>query len=239
MVSPEQLPVRIVYKDKKHSSGKVEGGTLVLYISSRLPRAVQEEHIAVLTRRLRAQVARVAALATPAPAAGMDPGAGEPVRVGPGAGEAARVAPGTGDPARVAPGTGEPAGVVSGAGRGPVAGAWGPPSGIRTDEELAAWARELNERYYGFPMGAVRFKAQRSLWGSCSGRTRNIYISDRLRDGPRDLLEYVLIHEICHLKEMNHSPRFWRLVARACPDYWERRARLRRYGLWLAAMGAG
>ncbi|MFO7173194.1 MAG: M48 family metallopeptidase [Bacillota bacterium] len=209
MVSPEHLPVRIVYKDKKHSSGKVEDGALVLYISSRLPRAVQEEHIAILTRRLRAQVARIAALAGAAPAAGP------------------------------APGVGEPAGTTPGVGWGSVAGAWGPPSGIRTDAELAAWARELNDRYYGFPMGEVRFKAQRSLWGSCSGRTRNIYISDRLRDGPRDLLEYVLIHEICHLKEMNHSPRFWQLVARACPDFRERRARLRRYGLWLAALGDG
>lgn len=182
----QELPVRIVYKDKKHSSGKVENGTLVLYISSRLPRAVQEEHIRVLTERLARRAAAAEALAREGPA-------------------------------------------------GPAE--WGPPSGITTDQQLAAWAQELNQRWYGFAMGAVRFKRQKARWGSCSGRTRHIYISDRLRNGPRDLLEYVLIHELCHLGELNHGPRFWRLVARACPDFQERRARLRRYGLWLGARG--
>lgn len=107
------------------------------------------------------------------------------------------------------------------------------PSAVTTDAELATWAREINERHYRFQMGAVRFRKQESRWGSCAGRTRNIQISRRLQGGPHELLEYVLIHEIAHLGEFNHSGRFWKLVERACPDWRERRALLRRYEEYL------
>ncbi|HWI66491.1 MAG TPA: M48 family metallopeptidase [Symbiobacteriaceae bacterium] len=107
------------------------------------------------------------------------------------------------------------------------------PSPVADDHALEAWAQEINQQYYGFAMGQVRFRKQESRWGSCSGRTRNIQISHRLRGGPHELLEYVLIHEIAHLGELNHSSRFWALVARACPDYAARRSLLRRYEEYL------
>lgn len=107
------------------------------------------------------------------------------------------------------------------------------PSPVTDDQALARWAKEINQRFYGFPMGEVRFRKQESRWGSCSGRTRNIQISHRLRGGPHELLEYVLIHEIAHLGEMNHSQRFWALVERACPDWRAKRRLLRRYEEYL------
>lgn len=110
------------------------------------------------------------------------------------------------------------------------------PSPVVDDQALSAWAEAINQEYYGFTLGRVRFRKQESRWGSCSGRTRNIQISHRLRGGPHELLEYVLIHEIAHLGEMNHSKRFWAVVARACPDYKQRRALLRRYEEYLRSL---
>lgn len=106
---------------------------------------------------------------------------------------------------------------------------WLAPSPVQDDAALAAWAAAINERFYGFTLGRVHFKQQRARWGSCSGQTRTIAISDRLRGGPHPLLEYVLVHEIAHLGELNHSDRFWALVARAMPDWQQRRQLLRQY----------
>lgn len=110
------------------------------------------------------------------------------------------------------------------------------PSPVRDDAALARWAEEINQRFYGFKMGEVRFRKQESRWGSCSGQTRNIQISHRLRGGPHELLEYVLIHEIAHLGELNHSPRFWALVERASPDWRAKRRLLRRYEEYLRSL---
>jgi hypothetical protein len=106
---------------------------------------------------------------------------------------------------------------------------WLAPSPVTDDAALTRWAAQINAQYYRFTLGKVSFKRQEARWGSCSGRTRGIAISDRLRGGPHALLEYVLVHEIAHLGELNHSPRFWALVERALPDWRARRAMLRRY----------
>ena len=83
------------------------------------------------------------------------------------------------------------------------------------------WAAVLNLEY-----GRVFVKDQRTLWGSCSGR-RNLNFNWRLAAAPPEALDYVVIHELCHLREMNHSKRFWDLVRAACPDYKARRKWLR------------
>jgi predicted metal-dependent hydrolase len=88
-------------------------------------------------------------------------------------------------------------------------------------ERLPALCRkimELNNRYFKLKVGTIRFKYQKSRWGSCSSK-KNINISTRLLFAPDDVLEYVCIHELAHLKEPNHSPRFWSLVKKAVPDY--------------------
>lgn len=82
---------------------------------------------------------------------------------------------------------------------------------------------------YGFTYGRVSIKEQKSRWGSCS-RQGNLNFNWRLLLAPLPVLDYVVTHELCHLQEMNHAPRFWQLVARGCPDYLAHRRWLRQHG---------
>jgi predicted metal-dependent hydrolase len=84
---------------------------------------------------------------------------------------------------------------------------------------------EYNQ-FYNFKINTVRIKNQKTRWGSCS-HYGNLNFSYRLVVLPEDLARYIIIHELCHLKELNHSVRFWSLVAQTCPDYLEKRKRLR------------
>jgi predicted metal-dependent hydrolase len=68
------------------------------------------------------------------------------------------------------------------------------------------------------PVRRISVRNQRSRWGSCS-RRGTISLNWRLIQSPAFVRDYILIHEIMHLREMNHSPQFWRKVERACPDY--------------------
>lgn len=72
--------------------------------------------------------------------------------------------------------------------------------------------------FYGFPYARVTFRNQKSRWGSCS-RRRNLNFNWRLVMAPIEVLDYVVVHELCHLKEMNHSQRFWHWVSQQIPDY--------------------
>lgn len=82
---------------------------------------------------------------------------------------------------------------------------------------------------YGFTYGRVSIKEQKSRWGSCS-RQGNLNFNWRLLLAPLAVLDYVVTHELAHLNEMNHAPRFWQLVARGCPDYLAHRRWLRQHG---------
>jgi predicted metal-dependent hydrolase len=73
----------------------------------------------------------------------------------------------------------------------------------------------------------LALRGQRTRWGSCSGRG-TITLNWRLMQTEPALFDYVLVHELCHLLHRNHSPRFWREVARVMPNFHERRARLRK-----------
>lgn len=70
----------------------------------------------------------------------------------------------------------------------------------------------------------------RRRWGSCSASGR-LNFAWRLAMAPPDLIEYVVVHELCHLKRRDHSSAFWALVAQVLPDYRERRKRLRQQGI--------
>lgn len=105
---------------------------------------------------------------------------------------------------------------------------------------LEAWYRKqahaifatrlaLLNQSYGFTFGRVSVKSQKSRWGSCS-RLGNLNFNWRLLLAPLPVLDYVVVHELCHLKELNHAPRFWKLVARGCPTYAEHRRWLREHG---------
>lgn len=98
----------------------------------------------------------------------------------------------------------------------------------RARRELPARLRELADRH-GFPAGAVAkisVRDQKWRWGSCSPGG-HICLNWRLASLPDAVRDYVLIHELMHLKRMDHSPRFWKLVAQACPEYRELRKFLR------------
>lgn len=82
---------------------------------------------------------------------------------------------------------------------------------------------------FGFAYGRVSIKEQKTRWGSCS-RKGNLNFNWRLLLAPLAVLDYVVTHELAHLKELNHSPRFWALVASACPTYAAHRRWLRQHG---------
>jgi predicted metal-dependent hydrolase len=81
----------------------------------------------------------------------------------------------------------------------------------------------------GRPAGRITLRDTRSRWGSCSHRGDLMY-SWRLAMAPPEVLDYVAAHEVAHLAEMNHSPAFWAIVARLCPDHARHRRWLRREG---------
>jgi predicted metal-dependent hydrolase len=71
---------------------------------------------------------------------------------------------------------------------------------------------------HGLTVARVSIRNQRSRWGSCS-RAKAIALNFRLVQMPPDVCDYVLIHELMHLRQQNHGPRFWALVEQACPAY--------------------
>lgn len=79
-----------------------------------------------------------------------------------------------------------------------------------------------------FPQ-AIRIKTQKSRWGSC-GIHNDININWLLIIAPPEVLEYVVVHELCHIKVRNHSAHFWALVAEHLPDYKNRRLWLKKHG---------
>ena len=95
----------------------------------------------------------------------------------------------------------------------------------RAKRELPARLFELAARH-GLSVARVRVRNQRWRWGSCS-RTGHICLNWRLVTMPDWVRDYVMLHELMHLKRMDHSPRFWKLVAGACPEYQAARAWLR------------
>ena len=95
----------------------------------------------------------------------------------------------------------------------------------RAKTELPPRLLELATQH-GLTVTRISIRNQRSRWGSCS-RSGHICLNWRLATMPEAVRDYVLIHELMHLKRMDHSPKFWKLVAAACPAYREARAWLR------------
>lgn len=86
---------------------------------------------------------------------------------------------------------------------------------------------------HALAVSRVTIRNQRSRWGSCS-RDGHIALNWRLMQMPASVREYVLLHELMHLREPNHSSRFWALVASACPQHADARAWLRAEGIALS-----
>ncbi len=104
---------------------------------------------------------------------------------------------------------------------------------VGTYEEYKEQARALvharlqhyNEMY-NFTYHAVAIRNQKSRWGSCS-KKGNLNFSYKLALLPPHLADYIIVHELCHLREFNHSAQFWQLVAYAIPEYKKMRKELR------------
>lgn len=89
--------------------------------------------------------------------------------------------------------------------------------------------------YYAARMGVsynrITIREQKTRWGSCSSKG-NLNFNWKLMLLPREALDYVVVHELAHRREMNHSWRFWRIVEAELPDYQARRQLLKEYRLY-------
>ncbi|MDD2400629.1 MAG: M48 family metallopeptidase [Clostridia bacterium] len=169
----EDLPrIKVEYKDKKNSSGKIVNGVICLSISSRLLPHRQEEHINKLTDKLVNKM-------NWAQRYDFD----------------------------------------------------GQESPVKNDSDLLYLAETINKSYYKVFLENATFHEQKSSWGTCSLKTKQIYISTRLIGAPMELLWYVVTHELCHLAEPSHNSCFWELVSKACPNYVECRNKLKAFGM--------
>lgn len=113
----------------------------------------------------------------------------------------------------------------------------------RAKEVLIDWYREetrsitqsLIEKYskqYDFKVNRVRITSARTRWGSCSSKN-NLNFTYRLSMAPLEVIDYVVLHELVHLKHHNHSQSFWNAVAAIKPDYQNQRNWLKQHGALL------
>jgi hypothetical protein len=91
---------------------------------------------------------------------------------------------------------------------------------------------DISRELAWWPWRQVRLRYMRSRWGSCSGRN-DITLNTQLLRVERELQRYVLIHELGHTTQHNHSSAFWQAVAAIEPDYALWRKRLKNYTLWV------
>ena len=100
--------------------------------------------------------------------------------------------------------------------------------------ELVSALAEVEAERLGVVYQRIRIGGQRTLWGSCSARG-TLSFNWRLVLAPLEVLDYVVVHELCHLRVPNHSRRFWALVERHRPHWRDQRGWLREYGPELLA----
>ena len=91
-------------------------------------------------------------------------------------------------------------------------------------ERVARFAPQVGVSY-----GRITIRSQRTRWGSCSAKG-NLNFNCLLMLCPEEVRDYVVVHELCHRIEMNHSPKFWAQVERVCPDYRVHRKWLKDHG---------
>lgn len=114
------------------------------------------------------------------------------------------------------------------------------PAAVDAENVLKTALREYARRIFadllalhaprlGVPGPPLRLSSARTRWGSCSSRG-GIALNWKLVFMPLAVADYVVCHELAHLKEMNHSPRFWSVVGQLCPEWQKRRLELRHLG---------
>jgi predicted metal-dependent hydrolase len=82
-------------------------------------------------------------------------------------------------------------------------------------------------KHYKFAIGKIRIKNQKSRWGSCSSKG-NLNFNYKVVLLPEHLSDYIIVHELCHIGEFNHSRNFWNLVEQTIPDYMGARRELKK-----------
>jgi len=100
-------------------------------------------------------------------------------------------------------------------------------------EEIKIDAIKILEKYnkfYNFTYNKISIKNQKTRWGSCSIKN-NLNLNYRIKLLPQKLKEYIVVHELCHLKEFNHSKNFWKLIEKTIPDYKNIKKELKKYSL--------
>jgi len=88
---------------------------------------------------------------------------------------------------------------------------------------------DIYNRHYRCDLKDIKIKKMKTRWGSCS-KKKNLNFNAWLIDLPDYLIDYVVVHELCHLIEFNHSRAFWSLVSQTMPDHRSLRVQLRKAG---------
>ena len=99
-------------------------------------------------------------------------------------------------------------------------------AGVEKAMEIFPKRVEYYSQHMGISYGRITIREQKTRWGSCSGRG-NLNFNWKLTLMPPEILDYVVVHELAHRKEMNHSKDFWKIVEQVLPDYQKRRKRLK------------
>jgi predicted metal-dependent hydrolase len=95
-----------------------------------------------------------------------------------------------------------------------------------TARKLVHERLEHFNQFYKFTFNDVRIKSHQTRWGSCSSKG-NLNFNYKIALLPPELADYIIVHELCHLGEFNHSQSFWNLVGKTIPNYLELRKSLR------------
>lgn len=93
---------------------------------------------------------------------------------------------------------------------------------------LAKERLEYFNAYYRLAYKTISIKNQRTRWGSCS-KKGNLNFNYKIALLPARLCDYIIVHELCHLAELNHSKKFWQLMSLTLPDHAQRRRELQQY----------
>ncbi len=94
---------------------------------------------------------------------------------------------------------------------------------VLAEKKVKEWSQ-----HYNFPFNKICVRNSRSRWGSCSSKG-TLCFNYKIVFLPKHLADYLVVHELCHLKERNHSKNFWALVEEKIPDYETRRKELRQF----------